>query len=283
MSENSTWWTLLFNVDDDADLDSIGCELIERGAFGTELIGNDEIRCYFQGNESELENLKNNISDLPLKIKSSELLPSENWVQKCEDVWQQLDIDRISIIPVMSLEKGESLPPATAQKIYIIPGCGFGTGHHATTNQATAILQSEILKNEKITKVLDVGTGSGLLAIVANRIFNVPVDAFDNDSDAVNNARDNIILNGVQDNINLQVADAMSWNKGVYDLVIANLYAELLEKLHDTLYNSTKIWLLISGFRSPDLPELSKFNNPLWERVDVRTQDNWSAMLLRKN
>ena len=75
----------------------------------------------------------------------------------------------------------------------------------------------------------------------------------------------------------------MTWNKGVYDLVIANLYAELLEKLHDTLYNSTKKWLLISGFRSPNLPELSKFNNPLWERVDVRTQDNWSAMLLKKN
>lgn len=284
MQSDIIWWSILLEADSTADLDLLGCELIDLGASGTELLENHQIQCFLQATKDGLASFSKNVTLLPLKIISAEPVPATNWVQKCEEVWQKLEINNLTIIPVLSLEQGQALPQATAQEIYIIPGCGFGTGHHATTNQATAILQNEDLKKCCPKRVLDVGTGSGLLAIAASKLFNASVDAFDNDPDAVANAIENVTLNNVTSSVSVCQADAASWFNGEYDLVIANLYAELLEKLHDVLYKATKhgAWLLISGFHSADLPELSRYTDPLWERKEIRKAEGWSAMLLKK-
>jgi len=274
------WWQVILKAKiDDINLDEIGFELIELGAAGTELITQNQLKCFISGDEKKLNDFKQILNHFPIQLVSCETVPNINWVQKCSEVWHKLIIENITITPVMSLEDGLKLPLAEHNNFYIIPSCGFGTGHHATTNQATAILQSSKLNN--IKRCLDIGTGSGLLAIIAHRLFNIPIDAIDNDGDAINNAKENAILNRTN-NINIQQADAMTWDNGCYDLVIANLYAELLEKLHSRIYLTTNRWLLISGFHTPDTPELSQYDTPLWKRCDVRTTDGWTAMLLEK-
>ena len=115
--------------------------------------------------------------------------------------------------------------------IRIRPGRGFGTGGHDTT--ATCMERIEVFCNgrsglENIS-VLDVGTGSGILAVAAKKLGCGRVTAFDNDPDAVANARDNMDLNGISDiPLFTGTTDAV---RGQFDLVAANLLAHVIVEI----------------------------------------------------
>ena len=108
--------------------------------------------------------------------------------------------------------------------IAIDPQMAFGTGHHETTRLALLGLEKKIMSGDR---VLDVGTGSGILSIAAVKLGASEVMAVDIEADAIENARANCILNGVDAKVVLgqYSVDRVS---GVFDVVVANIISSIL-------------------------------------------------------
>jgi ribosomal protein L11 methyltransferase len=97
---------------------------------------------------------------------------------------------------------------------------GFGTGHHASTRLCLWLLQQMPLDGRR---VLDIGTGSGVLAIAAHRLGAASIDAIDNDADAIHSALENLELNQAGEAIVLRQCDLSDLTGPPVDLVTANL------------------------------------------------------------
>lgn len=139
------------------------------------------------------------------------------------------------------------------QQIVLDPSVIFGSGFHATTRLCLQTLELVLLESgEKIESVLDLGTGTGLLAIAAAKLGVKKVTAIDNNPMACQVAERNIDLNECGEQVTIRQADLLQekLDFGKYDLVIANLYKGLL--LH--LFDQEEFWQakmhLISGFIS---------------------------------
>lgn len=113
--------------------------------------------------------------------------------------------------------------------IVIDPATAFGTGEHATTRGALAYLETAVREGDR---VLDVGTGSGILAIAAVRLGAGPVIAVESDPDAMDNCRENLERNGVLDRVTLECAavDAawLAADGGRFDVIAANVLSGVL-------------------------------------------------------
>ena len=126
----------------------------------------------------------------------------EDWARRSQADLQPVRVGRLIIAPPWSVVPPDSETGTTV--IRILPSMGFGTGHHATTRLCLRALQDIDLANRSF---LDVGTGSGVLAIAAFLLGARPVSAIDSDPDAIESARDNLRLNGVEDGIRLTAGD----------------------------------------------------------------------------
>lgn len=126
---------------------------------------------------------------------------------------------RLLIIPPWETPSTEN----GLRTLIIEPGRAFGTGSHATT-QGCLVLLEALLEHQPIARALDIGTGSGILAIAAAALGVGGVTALDTDPDAVAAARATAALNGVGQRIACTVADAASVT-GAFPLVLANLLA----------------------------------------------------------
>src|SRR5262245_6770363 len=130
--------------------------------------------------------------------------------------------------------------------IVIQPSMGFGTGHHATTRLCLAALQQVDVRRRS---VIDVGTGSGVLAIAARRLGASGVLAIDDDPDAIAAAEANVALNQ-ESRIAIEVADFRAAKIGQFDLVIANLTSGILIASAERLmsFATSGGRLVLSGF-----------------------------------
>lgn len=108
--------------------------------------------------------------------------------------------------------------------IIINPGMAFGTGSHETT----FLMLKEIDNIKPCGYVLDVGTGSGILAIACAKYFACKVDAYEIDDLAIKSAEENLLLNRVEDKINLFKKDFRDEDIKQYDCIVSNIYAETL-------------------------------------------------------
>lgn len=126
-------------------------------------------------------------------------------------------------------------PPRGTIAIEIDAGLAFGTGRHETTRGCLLALQRLARAGRKIRSPLDVGTGSGILAIAAAKLWDVQVLASDNDGQAVAVARENVVLNGVGDRVRVVKGSgygaAAIRARGPYDLILANILARPLVRL----------------------------------------------------
>lgn len=124
--------------------------------------------------------------------------------------------------------------PAGAIPLLIDAGLAFGTGHHETTRGCLLALE-EALRGRRPERVLDVGTGTGVLAIAAAKVLKRVIVATDNDPVAIAVARENARLNAVAPLVRTAVADgtrsAVASRLGPYDLVFANILARPLKRL----------------------------------------------------
>ncbi len=172
--------------------------------------------------------------------------------------------------------------PDAEYRIIIDPRMSFGTGHHATTSQMLSELLQTDIENKS---VLDMGCGTGILAILARMRGAKNVVAIDNDEWCVSNTQDNIELNNV-DNISVELGDARALkDKGPFHIVLANINRNIL--LSDmAAYAATMLrgaLLFTSGYYTEDLPVLQACAEQQGLRLlRTREKDNWACAVFVK-
>ncbi len=161
--------------------------------------------------------------------------------------------------------------------IIIDPGMAFGTGQHVTTRVALAALDA-ILADRAPTTVLDVGTGTGILAIAAALLGHQAVGV-DNDAVALENAAVNIAINGVADRVVLVVSETP--NLGVFPVVVSNIIAPVLIELAPAIAASTGQDLVLSGLlESQEAAVQAAY--PGFERHGRWQEGDWVVLHLRR-
>jgi ribosomal protein L11 methyltransferase len=207
---------------------------------------------------------------------TKEVIAPRNWNAEWEQNFQPVIIDEFCGIRAHFHE-----PLLNVQhEIIITPKMSFGTGHHATTHLMIQNMQQLGFDGKH---VLDFGTGTGVLAILAERLGAASVTAIDNDEWSINNAAENIALN-LCSNIALAQADVLQMSTE-FDIILANINKHVLIanmagiKQHLILGGV----VIMSGLLAGDRPDIEKcaVNNGL-SVVDCKMRGDWMCLLFKK-
>ncbi|SDP37245.1 50S ribosomal protein L11 methyltransferase [Desulforhopalus singaporensis] len=161
------------------------------------------------------------------------------------------------------------------------PGMAFGTGHHATTTLSLGLIR-EVVAEGTGKKILDVGTGTGVLAMGA-LLFDQSATALalDNDPQAVDAARENASLNGLADRMEVSLAPVGDLDKS-YDVVVANIVHDVLVDMADHLVGGVGPGgvLILSGILvGEQLANIVRvFTAKGLEKIKVAEKDEWAAV-----
>ena len=208
----------------------------------------------------------------------------EDWAARSQASIHAIRIGNIVVAPPWDVPSEGRLKPAQTDEapqpdalilIIIEPSMGFGTGHHATTRLCLDALQQIDLRG---AHVLDVGTGSGVLAIAATRLGASRVLGIDDDVDAIESARQNLTLNPGVD-ITLGVVDLRYASLRPIDVVVGNLTGALLISSAAALKALSHGRLILSGFMEQEAPDvLAAFDG--WTVERRAQEDEWVCVTL---
>ena len=237
------------------------------------------VQAYIQQNLFDEEALKSMVADFPLPDTTVEYTVVEaedkDWNEEWEkNFFQPIVIgDRCCIHSTFHKDT-----PQTEYEILINPQMAFGTGHHETTSSIISELLEADLQGKS---VLDMGCGTSILAILASMRGADPITAIDIDDWCVNNSRDNIALNGIN-NITVEWGDAnLLKGRAPFDVIIANINRNIL--LADMAQYAACMHpgseLFMSGFYVEDIPVIQEKAESLgMEFIHHREKNNWAAV-----
>ena len=153
----------------------------------------------------------------------TEGVEQEDWQNGWRKYYHPIDVgQRLAVVP--SWQDYET----SRVKLILDPGLAFGTGGHETTNLCLEVLDERVRGGER---VLDIGTGSGILAIAALKLGAAVAEGVDIDPVAVRTAGENAALNGVADKLTVLVGDLSDKASGKYDIITANIVANAIMAL----------------------------------------------------
>jgi ribosomal protein L11 methyltransferase len=206
-------------------------------------------------------------------------VPNQDWLGEWKKSWQPVEIGRLVIAPPWSEVKAAK----DRVVIRIEPGMAFGTGTHETTR----LCLKAIMRFFKGGSFLDVGTGTGILAIAAAKLFPAArVAACDTDAEALEIARENARLNGVDERIDFRVGSMDESGSepatASADFVCANLTADVISILLPALIGATCGRLVLSGILDSQLDAIVDQLHNLGEPGNlVMMQDGeWVALVV---
>jgi ribosomal protein L11 methyltransferase len=212
----------------------------------------------------------------------------EDWARRSQADLQPVTVGRLTISPRLSASRQPVPGPSI---IVITPSMGFGTGHHATTRLCLAALQTLDLSHQS---VLDVGTGSGVLAIAADRLGAARALGIDHDPDAVQAARENLALNPTARDISFAVADLRTTPLPRAGVVTANLTGALLIETATELVGAVApggtliVSGLLAGERDDVVRALRRDENGGHDVARTRIvwefeEDGWVGLAMKKS
>jgi ribosomal protein L11 methyltransferase len=286
---NSSWWLITLDVSRDAE-EEASALLFELGSTGIvtleETSKSLKLGAYF----NEMANagrIKTSVEAVLKRAGRGDALisctisavPDQDWMQKWKEGFEAVEIgDRLVVAPSWKLPgKGER-----RVVIQIDPGMAFGTGTHETTRLCLEAIEREWHGGS----LLDVGTGTGILAIAAALLApDSRVVALDVDPQAIGVARENIAINGVSASVELLEGQPLNQAGESFDVVVANLTAEVIVALMDDLAGclAPEGLMILSGILSElaEDVERSLVASGLTVR-ERREAGEWCAVMARR-
>jgi ribosomal protein L11 methyltransferase len=251
--------------------------IAQLGAAGFESFveNEDGVTAYIQEIDWNAEVLKDiqilNSDEFEISFKE-EVIEQTNWNSEWEKNFEQIHVDNLVSIRAPFHEN-----PNLKYDIVIEPKMSFGTGHHETTHMMVQHLLAMDLTNKK---TLDMGCGTGILAIFAEMKGAQPIDAIDIDTWCYENSIENVERNNCE-YISVFEGDASLLVNKKYDLIIANINRNILLNDMDSYMNclNKEGIILFSGFYKEDIPiidtEVSKYGLTLDTIIE---RNNWVAL-----
>ena len=209
-------------------------------------------------------------------------VPDGDWVRRSQQGLAPVTVGRITIYPHSAGTAPERPAPGAASlAIVITPSMGFGTGHHATTRLCLAALQQLDLRGRS---VLDIGTGSGVLAIAASLLGAGRVQGIDFDPDAIAAARDNLVLNPAAANVAFTCVDFSIASLPLVDVVTANLTGALLVRSAFRLLAAVGSGglIVLSGVMMGERDDVVRAFAGA-EIVSERREDEWVGLTVKRS
>ena len=231
--------------------------------------------------DSILSQVRQELKDMSAYVDVGECLIEESqtedvdWVNNWKQYFHQFYVDDILIIP-----SWEEVKPEDSEKmvIHIDPGTAFGTGMHETTQLCIRQIRKYVKPD---TRILDVGCGSGILAITAALLGANKIIGCDIDEVAVKVAGENAALNGVQDRIAFHQGDLTSQVEGSFQIICANIVADVIIRLSEDAgrYLAKDGIFITSGIidtREQDVLNALEQNG--FQVIERRTSGGWVAL-----
>jgi ribosomal protein L11 methyltransferase len=233
----------------------------------------------------------------PSAALRAEDVPDEDWARRSQASLRAIAVGDLVIAPPWDVPAARGQRPGTRDRrpkgggrlrpltsglrpliIVIEPSTGFGTGHHATTRLCLRALQRVPLEG---LRVIDVGTGSGVLAIAAARLGASRVIAVDHDRDALEAARANVARNGVR--VDLRLARLEQIGSLRADVVVANLTGAVLQAQAAALARLARGGtLILSGLLAEEATAVSEACAPFAaSELSCDEEEGWAALVMR--
>ena len=240
-------------------------------------------------NELELflDNLSHIFTECSSPSLNTEIIEEEDWGKAWKSFFTSFQITpKLIIKPSWEEVREQSRDDTGKYIIEMDPGLAFGTGHHASTQLALLLLEGLFKKNaDELTNILDVGTGSGILAMGCALSGAKQVLAIDNDPDAIETAKGNITRNRLNHIVAVSGQDITSIQPG-FDLLVANI-------THDTLADMAKPltgllapggYLVLSGILKGDQENSIRkiYTDHGLNFMKKLTKDEWAALQFQK-
>jgi ribosomal protein L11 methyltransferase len=204
-----------------------------------------------------------------------------NWAERSQASLRAVEVGDLVIAPPWDLpstrQAGDERAPIV---ITILPSTGFGTGHHASTRLALTALQALDLRGRR---VIDVGTGSGVLAIAAIRLGAASALAIDSDPDAIESAMVNLGLNAPLAGIEVRHVAIEALRGETGDVVCANLTGTLIARAAEQLIRLVRASgvLVLAGFTAAEEWRVRSAFSGEWQTVGRYDEDGWASLVLR--
>ena len=228
-------------------------------------------------NDEELNDIMQMEQFANVKLLKKELIPDQDWNATWEASYEPVIINELCRIraPFHKVEGSYKYD------LIIEPKMSFGTAHHETTSQIIELMLQSDFTGQNL---LDMGSGTGVLAILAKKLGSATTVAIDNDEWAYRNALDNIRLND-ENEIIVELGDASSLNDRQFDVILANINRNILlrdmKEYVKCLVDGGKIFF--SGFYEEDLVLIAKEAERLGLTYSNHvTKNNWTAAVFVK-
>ncbi len=274
-------------IEDYSDLEQSAWDIAHIDLIDEELINRDRKNSIIHIYISECDNAAEALEFLKERL-AAEGVPFEansvgvddsDWNENWKKYFHTIEIgEKLAVVPSWE----DYANPESRTVLSIDPGAAFGTGTHATTSLCLELLQDKITDG---VKMLDIGCGSGILALASVLLGAESAIGVDIDAQSVKTATENAQINGISDKAKFIVGDLADKISGKYEIICANIVADVIIRLLPDVnkFMTENGVLIVSGIidiRKDDLLHAVAANG--FTVAEERYKDNWCAFVLKK-
>ncbi len=274
-------------IEDYSDLEQSAWDIAHIDLIDEELIAKDRNNSIIHIYISECDNAAEALEFLKARLLADGIpfetgaigVDDSDWNENWKKYFHTIEIgEKLAVVP--SWEDYDN--PKNRTILSIDPGAAFGTGTHATTSLCLELLESKI---ESGVKMLDIGCGSGILALASVLLGAKSAVGVDIDAQSVKTATENAEINNISDKAKFLVGDLADKVDGKYEVICANIVADVIIRLLPDVHKfmTEDGSLIISGIidiRKEDIFEAVRLNG--FTVTEERYKDNWCAFVLKK-